>query len=99
MAVCRDCDQEMTTADGCRSSRVVVGGRTVVRRRWRPERGAEQERCGDCGASPGGWHHLGCDLEPCPLCRRQLITCDCSGGDDEEEDDETAEPRLRAVPR
>ena len=30
----------------------------------------------------GGYHHLGCDLEDCPACRRQLISCGC-GREDE----------------
>ena len=34
-------------------------------------------RCGDCGVLPGGVHHPGCDIEECPRCHTQLITCDC----------------------
>jgi hypothetical protein len=25
----------------------------------------------------GGYHHPGCDMEICPRCGNQLITCDC----------------------
>jgi len=34
--------------------------------------------CGDCGASEGQYHELGCDLEECPICFGQLISCGCS---------------------
>ncbi len=81
MATCDDCQQEMERAEGCTTSRLVIGTRTVVRRRWRPEREAETDRCGDCGAGPGGWHHLGCDVEPCPLCRGPLLSCTCGSGE------------------
>ncbi|MEW6016485.1 MAG: hypothetical protein AB1760_00260 [Pseudomonadota bacterium] len=32
--------------------------------------------CHDCGAEVGELHELGCDVEECPKCHRQLITCD-----------------------
>ena len=36
-----------------------------------------ENMCGDCGATEGEYHHLGCDMERCPKCRGQLISCDC----------------------
>lgn len=33
--------------------------------------------CHDCGAWEGQIHHWGCDMEECPKCGRQLISCDC----------------------
>ena len=36
-----------------------------------------RERCGDCHALEGEYHELGCDLERCPFCGGQLISCDC----------------------
>lgn len=34
-------------------------------------------KCGDCGVLEGELHKDGCDMERCPLCGRQLITCGC----------------------
>lgn len=38
--------------------------------------------CHDCNVAPGQFHHLGCDMERCPICGEQLISCGCF---DEEE--------------
>jgi hypothetical protein len=49
------------------------------------------KRCGDCGVQRGGYHHLGCDIQECPVCGRQMLSCDCrfdeDGPDDESTDD------------
>lgn len=34
--------------------------------------------CHDCAVPLGGFHHPGCDVEHCPLCDGQAITCDCT---------------------
>jgi hypothetical protein len=34
--------------------------------------------CGDCGAKEGDLHQWGCDMEPCPFCGGQLLSCDCA---------------------
>lgn len=33
--------------------------------------------CHDCGSREGELHLPGCDMERCPFCLNQLITCDC----------------------
>ncbi len=33
--------------------------------------------CGDCEAKEGQLHEIGCDMELCPFCGGQLISCDC----------------------
>jgi len=35
------------------------------------------KRCHDCGVEEGQYHKLGCDMERCPQCLGQLITCSC----------------------
>jgi hypothetical protein len=33
--------------------------------------------CNACGAKPGEYHKDMCDMERCPTCRRQYISCGC----------------------
>lgn len=33
--------------------------------------------CDDCGAKQGEYHLANCDLERCPICGEQALTCDC----------------------
>jgi len=34
-------------------------------------------KCHDCGVEEGELHKEGCDMETCPKCGGQLISCDC----------------------
>jgi hypothetical protein len=42
-------------------------------------------QCHDCRAVVGQYHAIGCDVEQCPRCGEQAISCDC---EDEEEDED-----------
>lgn len=42
--------------------------------------------CGDCKAENGEQHYPGCDIERCPLCGGQLLTCECGEVLDIEDD-------------
>ena len=37
----------------------------------------EDPTCGDCGCHVGQQHKKYCDIERCPACGGQLISCDC----------------------
>lgn len=92
MAVCDYCNQEMMTGAGCTSALIVIDGRS-----YPPIRHGEETRfdwpdppprCHDCRVPAGEVHHHGCDMEECPACGEQSITCDCRwAGEEDDEDD------------
>jgi ppGpp synthetase/RelA/SpoT-type nucleotidyltranferase len=49
------------------------------------EWGANRGPCHDCAAIKGQFHVVGCDVERCPACGGQVISCDCPYDEDPEE--------------
>jgi hypothetical protein len=43
-----------------------------------PPMAEPKQGCPDCGVPPGSMHQHECDIEQCPNCGRQLLTCGCS---------------------
>ena len=74
MAKCNDCQREMHTAKSCVFPNILIDGK------WYERVTSDSDlkiRCHDCGIynKPGNIHHLGCDMERCPVCHGQLISC------------------------
>jgi hypothetical protein len=89
MAVCSWCEREMTTAPSCTATVLHREGFPIRMIPWGKERGWRgRGRCGDCGVNPRGFHHLGCDVQRCPLCEGQMISCGCRFDEDGPDDDE-----------
>jgi len=80
----------MTTAISCVVDAVRRDGRLIPMIPYGAEPGGpvRADRCGDCGVFRGGWHHPGCDLQRCPACLGQLLSCDCLCDDEFDDDDE-----------
>jgi hypothetical protein len=85
MAICNWCKNDMNDVDTCQENMQVEypdGSKLPSSTEHFDE---ESGRCHDCAIKHGGFHHPGCDVERCPKCLGQLITCGCL---DEEDDDE-----------
>jgi Zn-finger nucleic acid-binding protein len=81
MAICPDCKQSMTTAISCNHPFIKLKGKWYKRNTSYYDLGrAGQGRCHDCGIKNHGGHihHFGCDIERCPRCKGQLISCGCA---------------------
>ena len=80
MVLCEECDKEMSddTTESCTLETIIIDGNEYPRDTEYYDVGV---RCHDCNIvnKKGNYHHLGCDMERCPKCGGQLISCGCWG--------------------
>lgn len=81
---CGYCDEVMIMSNGCSEAYLEMNGgkphkRIAVGEKFDLYYGQDNKklRCRDCNALYGHYHHEGCDVEICPICHEQLISCDC----------------------
>ena len=77
MAICQCCKNEMCTGDGCCEKAVKYEGSIISRLKVTKDEVDGNNRCFDCGAPLNTYHHEGCDIERCPICGEQYISCEC----------------------
>ncbi len=80
MRTASSCDVQALHQDGVRIPMIPWGHE-------RPRFGASHQRCGDCGVAPGGFHHLGCDIQRCAVCQGQMFSCGCRFDEDAVDDE------------
>lgn len=76
-AKCQDCGQKMKSGNACTKTTIKIDGEKYDRITYEHDGGPIYKYCHDCNTSIGGLHHLGCDMEDCPKCGGQLISCGC----------------------
>ncbi len=96
-ATCEQCGEDMLEVKSCRCNDVVTIDRTewqtipyintlVFTTRTGDIVGELSQTCHDCGVQIGAKHHPSCDMERCPKCGGQLISCGCLDEEDEEDE-------------
>jgi hypothetical protein len=83
-ARCPACELTMDDGVACLLRAVEIDGRSYLRAPylagedvWPSRRYHLPEHCHDCAVALGQLHHLGCDMEVCPSCGNQFMTCGC----------------------
>jgi hypothetical protein len=80
--ICQSCHQDMSDDENkddnvtCLIPVIHIDGHQYRRSKYHFDE--EDERCHDCRIKLGGIHHAHCDIERCPVCDEQLISCDCT---------------------
>ena len=94
MSKCELCESEMLDAKGCvevpfryadgKIMKPIVFGNESEQCYPEPASADEEVRCHDCNCLLGQFHHTGCDVERCPRCNGQAISCGCELEDEDD---------------
>lgn len=81
--ICNLCNKEMLENSGCTVSTITFNGKEYKRIKAGDELlyvdadTTDDVTCPLCNVGIGKYHHWGCDVEECPICRNPLHDCDC----------------------
>lgn len=98
MAICEFCGKEMLGASSCIESYIVINGKKYLPIPYKKKRnmvfGEKETRCPECHVQEGGFHHVGCGLEICPVCQNHWIYCRCHGIKIKKDEDSDKKGRI-----
>lgn len=76
--ICKFCDRPYSSPKGCTPYIMEVDGVKYNSIPYGEDgKGDFGPFCPDCGTPLGETHHSGCDIERCPCCHMQYISCSC----------------------
>ena len=84
--ICKMCNADMGMVDGCMAISIIHNGKEYMRFKigeigdlyaaGEPGRfHMKNERCSDCNAKLGYYHHMLCTNERCPVCGGTFVNC------------------------
>lgn len=86
MAKCKLCGKEKFSSSTCIEFKIRVKGEFYDPIPYKARNKSLYERhnkilknCPSCGVKEGGFHHVGCILEICPVCNGFWGSCRCFG--------------------